>query len=127
MSYTPEMVVQLLPAVWDSTITKIESPSAPDKDMPRQRPDPKIGGTMLALLADIRIAWVSAPLLWEDRIALLLTHGLDWSQQEVGDVSTVSQQSVSLRLSRGLGVLLKELNGKEWEDGDDADEDEGEE
>lgn len=127
MSYSPEMVAQLLPAVWDSTITHIDSPTCPDSDMPRQRPDPKLGGTMLALLADIRWAWRKAPLSHEDRVALFLTYGLDWSQQEVGDLDRSCRQTVAGRNSRGLGILLFTLNGKEWEDTDDSSNDDGEE
>lgn len=121
--YTPELAVQLLPAVWDETYAYgMANPGAPDPDMPRSKADPKIGGTIFAHLADIRWAWSKAPLLHEDRQALFLTHCLDWSQQEISDVQSVDRSSVSRRLSRGLGVLLLALNGKEWQDGDDADD-----
>lgn len=125
MSYTPELVDRLLPAVWDYTITQVANPTAPDPDMPKVKQDPKLSGTILAMLADIRSAWRTAPLLHEDRVALFLTHAFDWSQQEVADISSVSQQSVSIRLSRGIGVILHTLNGKPYEDGDEIEEDEG--
>lgn len=124
MSYTPELVVRLLPAVWDQTITQVTNPTAPDPDMPSPKADPKLSGTILAMLADIRSAWRKAPLVHEDRKALFLTYALDWSQQEVADVSVVDQSTISRRLSRGLGILLLHLNGKEWEDTDEVNEDE---
>lgn len=122
MSYTPEMVAVLLPAVWDNTVTKVNNPHAPDPDMPKVKADPKLSGTVLAMLADIRSAWKKAPLEVEDRKAMFLTYALDWSQQEVADVSAVTQQSVSNRLARGMAIVLFTLNGKAWEDADEDDD-----
>lgn len=113
MSYTPELVDRLLPAVWDYSIVQVSNPTAPDPDMPKVKQDPKLSGTILAMLADIRSAWRKAPLVHEDRVALLLTYAFDWSQQEIADISSVSQRSVSSRLARGTGILLFTLNGKE--------------
>ena len=119
MSYTPELVAQLMPAIWDMSIVKVDNPRAPDPDMPKVKADPKVSGTVLALLADIRIAWATAPILPEDRQALLLTYGLDWSQQEIADIQAGTQQAVSRQLARGIAVILFWLNGKPWEDGDE--------
>lgn len=123
LSYTPELVAVLMPAVWDSTVTTVSNPTAPDPDMPKVKSDPKLSGTVLAMLADIRSAWKKAPLLHEDRVALFLTYAVDWSQQEIADASVVDQSSVSRRLARGMNVMLFTLNGKPYEDGDEEDED----
>lgn len=125
MSYTPEMVALLLPAVWDSGVTQVRNPHEPDPDMPKVKADPKLSGTILAMLADIRSAWKCAPLVHEDRVALFLTYAVDWSQQEVADVSVVDRSTVSRRLARGLNILLFTLNGKEWEDNDEGEVDDG--
>lgn len=124
MSYTPEVVVLLMPAVWDTTITQVRSPYEPDPDMPKVKADPKLSGTVMAMLADVRSAWRKAPLMHEDRVALFLTYAVDWSQQEIADVSVVDQSTISRRLARGLNIMLFTLNGKEWEDTDEVSEDE---
>lgn len=126
MSYTPELVVRLLPAVWDQTIVAVDNPMSPDPDMPKVKSDPKLSGTILAMLADIRSAWKDAPLLLVDRQTLLLTYGLDWVWYDVAHCTgTERQATVSERNSRGLGVLLHTLNGKEWNNDTDVTEDEG--
>ncbi|WP_394615858.1 sigma factor-like helix-turn-helix DNA-binding protein [Lentzea sp. JNUCC 0626] len=111
MTYTPELVEQLLPTVWDRTWAwGMANPRAPDPDMPRASNVISHGGTYWAHLADIRTAWDTTIMPREERAALLLRHGLGWTQEEIAQVLLVSQRAISKRLSRGLQRLVDHLN-----------------
>lgn len=122
MSYSPDLVVQLLPAVWDQTYAfGMANPVAPDPDMPRSKPDPKTGGTIFAHLADIRGAWDRAELPHSERVALLLRHGLGWTDDEIAALDGVTGRAVRYRLERGAERLASHLNGRDWREADEDD------
>lgn len=115
--YSRELVEQLLPAVWDSTLAYgMVNPTAPDPDMPRGTVDPSHGCTLYAHLADIKTAWRKAYLPLEEKQALLLRYGLGWREREIGEQQGVAHQRVSERLARGVTRLRDYLNGVEHVD-----------
>jgi DNA-directed RNA polymerase specialized sigma24 family protein len=122
--YDRRLVERLAPAIWDQTYAYgMTDTAAPDPDMPRSKPDPKLGGTIYAHLADIRSAWKRADLPQVERQALLLRFGLGWTQSEVGRAQGVSQQAAQQRIDRGVGRLVAHLNGKTFADVDSIDGD----
>lgn len=114
MAYTRDLVEHLLPAVWDPTFAYgMADPSAPDPDMPRTKADPKIGGTLFAHLADIKIAWQRTLLPRSEEVAVLLRFGLDWTDAEIAELDGVSSRAVRYRVERGVGRLVAYLNGSD--------------
>jgi DNA-directed RNA polymerase specialized sigma24 family protein len=110
--YSRELVEQLLPAVWDSSLAfGMTNPNAPDPDMPRATIDVSHGCTLYAHLADIRSAWKRAPLTLKERRALLLRYGLGWEHREIGAHEGVSRQAITARLDAAVGRLRDHLNG----------------
>ena len=117
MTYTREVVEHLLPAVWDETSGYgIRNPMTPDPDMPKAAVDKSHSGVLYAHLADIRSAWRRAPLLADERRALLLRYGLDLTDKSAGQVLDVERSVVSRRITRGVGRLVAHLNGTEDSD-----------
>ncbi|ONI83528.1 hypothetical protein ALI22I_34115 [Saccharothrix sp. ALI-22-I] len=112
MTYTPEQVERLLPTVWGGTWAwGRQNPQAPDPDMPRATSVASQGGTYWAHLADIRMAWRTAwALTREMRVALLLTYGWGWTQEEIAEHEQVSQRAISKRIARGLELLAYAMN-----------------
>jgi DNA-directed RNA polymerase specialized sigma24 family protein len=110
--YDRELVQSLLPAVWDWQFCwGMQVENAPDADMPRSAPNKATGNTLAAHLADIRSAWLSAPLTLTERQALFLLYALDLTQQESGHILGITQQSVSENGLRGVGKIVALLNG----------------
>lgn len=110
--YTRELVEHLLPAVWDGDCDYgMRNPYAPEPGMPKATVNLKESGTLYAHLADIRSAWAKAPLLMEHRRALLLRHGFDWTQKEIGFNQGITQQAAQQRIERGVGIIVNFLNG----------------
>lgn len=110
--YTRELVEALLPAVWDADFCfgmKVEN--APDADMPRGWTNKATGNTLAAHIADIKRGWQKAPLSLDERRALLLCYGLDWTQEDAATNQGVSQQTISNRLYSGVGKVVATLNG----------------
>lgn len=112
MTYSPELVERLLPAAWDRTWAwGMQNPSAPDPDMPTAKyTSPKEATTFWCHLIDIRRAWEGAPLKPDERRALLLHFGFEWTQQEIGDHEQVSKKTINKRVKAGLRVLSDYLN-----------------
>ncbi len=110
--YGTSLVRRLLPGVWDGAFmwhSITETP--PDRDMPRGTTNPATGGTLAAHLADVRSAWQRAPLSIEERRALVLVVGLDWTQQETAHNQRVDQSTVSRRVRAGLSKMVDFLSG----------------
>lgn len=122
--YDRELVERLIPAVWDDSYAYgMSNPYEPAPDMPRSKPDPKIGGTIFAHLADIRIAWQRADVPQVQRQALLLRFGLDWTVQDVATNQGTSKSTAHERIEQGVGRLVAYLNGKTYQDYEDGDGD----
>ncbi len=118
MSYTRELVEQLLPAVWDElfALGGLDNPRQPDPDMPRVASNPKTGNTIYAMLADIRTAWRMTPLVPRERQALYLSVHEDLSKTEVGAVMGMSRQAATEYIDSGIGRIAAYLNGDEYGD-----------
>lgn len=112
MSYSVELVEQLIPTVWDrSWAWGMQNESSPDPDMPKAKvTDPKQATTFWCHLIDVRRAWEQAPLTLGERRALLLRYGYGWEHEEIGRHELVSKQAIGKRLSFGLGKLVDFLN-----------------
>lgn len=123
-SYNRSLVERLIPAVWDDSYAYgMSDPAAPDPDMPRSEPDPKLGGTIYAHLADIRSAWRGADVPQVERQALLLRYGLDRTVQDIANNQGIGKTTAHERVERGVGRLVAFLNGKaylDYQDGDGA-------
>jgi DNA-directed RNA polymerase specialized sigma24 family protein len=115
--YDRALVERLLPAVWDKTFAYgMADPSSPDPEMPRAKPDPKVGGTIFAHLADINIAWDRAEVPPDERRALYLRYGLDWTVKEIGFNQDCDKGTASRRCERGVGRLVSYLTGEAFYD-----------
>lgn len=111
-TYKRPLVEHLLPAVWDQSYAfGMENPLSPDPDMPKAKPDPKVGGTIYAHLADIRRAWSRAEVPQVERQALLLHYALGWTDAEIGKHGGCGKSTICERRERGVGRLAAFLNG----------------
>ncbi len=120
-TYSRDLVEALLPAVWDDSYSYgMTVEHAPDPDMPRAAVDPQRGGVLLAHLADIRKAWVLAPLTDKQRVAVLLRYGLGWSFVEIGFNQGINKVPARERAVRGVSLIMTYLNGTEATDVEDA-------
>lgn len=111
-AYTDELVEKLIPAIWDDNYCygmKVEN--APDQDMPRGSSNKATGNTLAAHIADIKWAWEAAPLTTLERRALVLAHGLDWSNKDIAFNQQCNQPTVSKRVRVGVNKLRSTLNG----------------
>jgi len=115
--YDRRLVEHLLPAVWDvEAAYGIRNPQAPDADMPRGTVDKKAAGTLLAHLADIRRAWVTAPLSLVEKRAIFMRFALDWDDHRIAAREAVTDRAVRYRLERGVGKLAAHLSGTAYID-----------
>ncbi|GAB3830323.1 hypothetical protein [Kribbella italica] len=115
MTYTREMVEQLLPMLWDpDAVWGAKAPQAPPQDMPRATPNKKEGNTLYAHLADMNTGWEKAELTLKERRAIFLHYGLDWSEKDVAYNQEISPQGINVRLFTGVGKLVAHLNGGEF-------------
>lgn len=122
--YNRALVEHLAPAIWDPTYAYgMRNPYQPDDDMPKAKPDPKVGGTIFAHLADMRKAWAEADIPQVERQALILRFGFGWTQRNIGFNQGVSQQAAQQRIDRGVGRLVAFLNGKSYREVEDGDGD----
>lgn len=111
--YDRPLVERLLPAVWDKSFAYgMADPSSPDPEMPRAKPDPKIGGTIFAHLADINKAWEQAFIPIEERRCLYLRFGLDWKVRDIAFNQGCGKSTAQERYERGVGRLLAYLTGE---------------
>lgn len=117
MSYTRELVEQLLPAAWDDlfALNGLDSPYRPDPDMPRVAANPKTGNTIYAMLADIRTAWRMAPLSTNESTALRLRFRDDYSKSEIGTAMGMKRQSATEYIDSGVGRIAAYLNGEDYD------------
>lgn len=110
--YTRELIESLIPAIWDEGFAYgVQIETAADPDMPRGSTNKAHGSTLLSHIADIKTAWVKAPLRLEERRALILAFGLDWGQREIAANQGVSQKTVSVRITTGIHKLMAALGG----------------
>ena len=117
MSYSEAMVEQLLPSVWDRTYAwGVQNPTVPDPDMPKAKyKSPKEATTFWTHLIDVRMAWDRAPLTMYERRAILLRYAFGWEQDEIAFNQSVSQSTVSRRITKGVDLLTRWLNA-DYED-----------
>lgn len=121
MSYDRRAVEHLLPAVWSElTAYGIQRDDLPDPGMPKAKSNPAHSNTLYAMLADIRTAWVKAPVPHPERQALLLTYGFGLTVQEGGIVLEVDKSTISRRCERGVGRITAWLNGDTYDDNYEA-------
>jgi DNA-directed RNA polymerase specialized sigma24 family protein len=115
--YQRELIERLIPTLWDETYAYgMSNPNQADADMPKVKTAKNETCTLFAHLADIKAAWQRAELRDEERAVLLLQYGLDWSQDEIALHQGVTQQAVSYRAKRGVGLLMAWLNGSDYTD-----------
>ncbi|MER6231709.1 hypothetical protein ABT169_21540 [Streptomyces sp. NPDC001616] len=123
--YNRALVEQILPAVWDVEVAYgIKQEGAPDADMPKVKANPKQANTLYAHIADIKAAWLRAPLTVVERQSLVLRYGLDYGYDEIGIVRGVRKQSAQEATERAVGKVTAHLNGDKYIDGYDQLEDE---
>lgn len=122
--YSRESVEELMPAIWDDSYCYglDRKPNIPDPDMPRSKANPAHGNNLAAAIADIRQGWKKADLTLNERRALFLAHGAGWKQSEVAFNQGVSQQAISLRVQNGIAKIVATLNGGEWYEAEDQEE-----
>jgi predicted DNA-binding protein (UPF0251 family) len=113
VSYTRELVEQLLPAVWDDlfALNGLDNPYRPDPDMPHVAANPKTGNTIYAMLADIRTAWRKTPLSTNESAALRLRFRDDLKQADVAALMKMRRQSAAEHIDSGVGRITDYLNG----------------
>jgi DNA-directed RNA polymerase specialized sigma24 family protein len=110
--YSRELVEQLLPAVWDSSLAYgMTNPNAPDPDMPRATIDVSHGCTLYAHLADIKTAWKRAYIPLAEKQALLLRYGMGWNLDEIGRQQGADKATAMRRVDRGVARMRDYLNG----------------
>ncbi len=115
MSYDRALVEQLLFTVWDpAAVYGVPAPQAPPADMPRGSVNKKEGNTLFAHLADMNTGWQKTELRREERQVLLLRHGLDLTETEIGKILGRPQQTVSYQIFTGIGKIVAQLNGSEF-------------
>ena len=81
-----------------------------DPQMPRSKSNPAHGNTVWAMLADIQKAWDKTPLTHDERCALVLRFGLDWTEDEIGANQGVDQSTASRRIKSGVNRVVNWLN-----------------
>lgn len=112
--YDRDLVESLLPSLWDDAFCfGIRAENAPDPDMPRGSTNKATGNTLAAHVADTQRAWALSGLSKNEKRALLLTHGLGWTQDEIAKELGVNQSTVSRYLYSGVGRMVAMLNGDE--------------
>ncbi|TCC19985.1 sigma factor-like helix-turn-helix DNA-binding protein [Kribbella sindirgiensis] len=115
MSYDRALVEHLLPTLWDpGAVYGVPVPTAPPADMPKGSTNKKEGNVLFAHLADIRAGWFETDLTDNERRALLLRFGLDWTESEIATNQGTSQSRISVRLYTGVGKIVAQLNGGEF-------------
>lgn len=115
MTYTREMIEQLLPLQWDgSAVWGQEAPHAPPQDMPRATPNKKESNTLFAHLADLNTGWLKTELRPEERQAILLKYGMDLSMTEAAHVLDRPRKTVEYHCYTGVGKIVAHLNGGEF-------------
>lgn len=114
VGYTRELIESLIPAIWDEDFCYgVTSDTAADPDMPRGSTNKAHGSTLLAHIADIKVAWKKAPLRLEEKRALILAFGLDWGQQEIAQELGATQSAISKWITSGTLKLLASLGEDE--------------
>lgn len=120
MAYTRATVERVLPAVFDpDSAYGTKNEQAPDADMPKGHVDKKKGSDFPAHLADVRRGWDTADLSLDEKRAIVMRYGLDWTYEEIGGLFEVHKSTVQRRAERGVGKLVAHLNGVKYIDGYD--------
>lgn len=96
--------------------------TAPPPDMPKGWSNPKTKNTHFAYIADIKTAWAKADLTDEERRCILLRHGFDMTEKLIAHFVGFSQPTVSRRLYTGVGKIVAHLNGGEFIESANEDE-----
>ncbi|UFD97984.1 sigma factor [Streptomyces phage Pablito] len=118
--YNRAIVERMLPAAWDQGYAYgMKNEQAPDADMPRATVDKKKGSNFLVHLADVRQAWDGSDLDLDERRAVLMRYGMDWTFEEIGEKFGAHKSTIQRRAERGVGKLAAHLNGEEYIDGYD--------
>ncbi|MFB6726343.1 hypothetical protein ACFCV3_39610 [Kribbella sp. NPDC056345] len=115
MTYDRALVEHLLPTLWaPDAVFGVPVPSAPPADMPRGSVSQKEGNTLWTHLADIRTGWTDTGLTVNERRALVLRYGMDWTETEIAKNQRTSQSRISVRLYTDVGKIVANLNGGEF-------------
>lgn len=114
--YTRELVETLVPAVWDGEYAYgLPRPDTmPDPDMPKGWTNPKEGNKHYAYIADIKTAWAKADIPLDERRAMFLRFVLDSTVEVVAAYEGCAKSTAHERIYRGIGKLVAHLNGGEF-------------
>lgn len=104
--YNEALVSELLPAVLREEKTPPQTPSGG-----RGNADPAEGGSWMAHLLDVDVAWQEAPLVERERDALILYYGFGKSQTEAAELIGCDQATVARRIASGMKKLVTALGG----------------
>lgn len=115
MTYTREMIEQILPLQWDrDAVWGQKARQAPPQDMPRATPNKKESNTLYATLADLNTGWLKTELRREERQAILPKYGMDLSMTEAAHVLDRPRKTVEYHCYTGVGKIVAQLNGSEF-------------
>lgn len=107
--YTPVMVSELLPAIWDCD--DWQTSGSYDSGAPKGPSRPAEGNNRLAMIIDIRSAYFS--LSNDDQFVLLALHKNSGMPYDVlGDLLGVHERTVRRREERAIERLIERLGGE---------------
>jgi hypothetical protein len=126
--YNRALVEHLLPGAWDGAAAYgMKVDTQPSADMPKGQSDPKKGSPLMAHLADIKDAWAWARkggLTIEVQRALMMRYGGDWTYEHMAVVEGRNKSTMQRRCEKGVGQLAAYLNGVDYVDGYDGENEE---
>lgn len=108
--YDRDSVVELLPYMFFNDLTGLTSPLERAPDMPRSASDSSHTGSWMAMLADVRMAWQSAPLTDVERRRVLRYAFLGGKYGQIGRTKSLSLLAEWEGASRGA-VEISVLTG----------------
>lgn len=111
MRYQRDEVERLIPGIWDEwRVLERKSDQAPDPEMPKGDADPRRSTDQWAALADMQRAWRLAPLSPQQRRAVTMIYGLDFTQAEAAIQLGITQSGARYAAESGVGRLLSFMN-----------------
>lgn len=99
--------------------------TAPDDDMPKAKPNPKIAGNWMAHKIDIERAWEFCAFGWPEEHALYMRYGRELTAAETAREMNMTKGAVMQVTDAALLDLVYEMNtgAKRREARDDAEQD----
>jgi DNA-directed RNA polymerase specialized sigma24 family protein len=125
VTYQRADVERVLPYLFDiEAAYGIASEVYVEEGMPKGTTDPSKGNSTFATLADVRQAWVGAPLSPVEKQAVFMRYVFDDILDDIAATQDVNKSTAQRRTERGVGKLAAHLNGDKYIDGYDQLEDE---